>query len=466
MFRRFYANTRPIPRQTWKLVSNEFYPPKTSPLSTSSTRPSRSQYLFIADVEDLDGYNPGGYHPLQIYDTLDNGRYRLVHKLGYGAYSTVWLARDLQNARYVAVKVNIADTSDTTHESSLIHKLRSSRKPGKEIIRSILGEFWAIGPNGRHKCIVTPPAQMSLPDSKDASAFGLFEPKVAQSMIAQLIRGVAFLHDENIVHGDLHLGNILVQFPEAIDHLSTSELHGRFGRPEPDDVVRVDGKQLSDSIPPYVFLRGWFGVASNDLALGQENIILNDFGASFNPHETRMFESKTVPTLQPPEARFSNEPLSFASDIWTLACTIWEILGRYPLFEVVFPTPDRVTAEQVEALGILPPEWWDKWERRSEWFNEEGDMILKRVGGRMAWDQRFEHDIQKPRAQAGLEIVTKEERRALETMLRSMLAFRPRERATAQQALHSEWMKHWGRPALEQSGKTFKPEDKYPGIQI
>ncbi|OJI82640.1 hypothetical protein ASPTUDRAFT_123786, partial [Aspergillus tubingensis CBS 134.48] len=36
------------------------------------------------------------------------GRYRLVHKLGHGGHSTIWLARDLQNSRYVAVKVIIA----------------------------------------------------------------------------------------------------------------------------------------------------------------------------------------------------------------------------------------------------------------------------------------------------------------------------------------------------------------------
>jgi serine/threonine protein kinase len=44
---------------------------------------------------------------------------------------------------------------------------------------------------------------MSLFDAKEASTFGLFRPKVAQSIVAQLIRGVAFLHHENIVHGGM-----------------------------------------------------------------------------------------------------------------------------------------------------------------------------------------------------------------------------------------------------------------------
>ena len=68
---------------------------------------------------------------------------------------------------------------------------------------------------------------------------------------------------------------------------------------------------------------------------------------------------------------------------------------------------------------------------------------------------RFAHSIQKPRAEAGLEIVTERVRKAFDAMLRPMLTFRPGERATAQQALHSEWMKGWGQPTLEEGWSTF-----------
>ena len=43
--------------------------------------------------ESFDRYRPGGYHPVRIGD-LFNDRYKVVRKLGYGQYSTVWLARD------------------------------------------------------------------------------------------------------------------------------------------------------------------------------------------------------------------------------------------------------------------------------------------------------------------------------------------------------------------------------------
>lgn len=45
--------------------------------------------------EDPARYCPGGYHPVAIGDVYKD-RYRVMLKLGYGLYSTVWLARDLR----------------------------------------------------------------------------------------------------------------------------------------------------------------------------------------------------------------------------------------------------------------------------------------------------------------------------------------------------------------------------------
>ncbi|KAL3460758.1 kinase-like protein [Aspergillus heterothallicus] len=451
-----YVSSRPFARKTslvsasTPLVPNKMSLPTdaSSGCRTPSLRPGKSQYRLIEDVEVLHRYISGGYHPLQIEDDLHEGRYELVYKLGYGGYSTIWLARDLQKERFVAVKVITADSSACTPESSLLHLLGNSPPgPGSGIYPPLLDEFWIAGPNGKHRCIATAPARMSLFDAKEASSLGLFRPNVARSIIAQLIRGIAFLHSQDIVHGDLHLGNILVQFSKAIDSLSPSELYKRFGEPQSEAVWCA----------ARVFIPGWFGVPSEELALGEDKIILSDFGEAFNPHKTVRLSSKTLPLLQPPEARFSDEPLSFPSDIWTLACTIWEVFGQRPLFEAFFATPDRVTAEQVETPGILPAEWWAKWDRRLEWFNEEGELDLEKTarghrGMRMSWDRRFDYCVQEPRGEAGLEIVAESERMVFEAMLLSMLAFRPNERATAQQVLHSKWMKDWGQPALESAG--------------
>lgn len=46
------------------------------------------------DQEGLTGYRPGGYHPVSLGDCFKDGRYQVYHKLGWGGFSTVWLAKD------------------------------------------------------------------------------------------------------------------------------------------------------------------------------------------------------------------------------------------------------------------------------------------------------------------------------------------------------------------------------------
>jgi len=77
----------------------------------------KAQYKFIEYVEDLDRYCPGGYHPLKIGNDLA-GRYRLVDKLGYGGYSTIWLARDLR-ARPSSTSSGLPAPMGNTGASSL-----------------------------------------------------------------------------------------------------------------------------------------------------------------------------------------------------------------------------------------------------------------------------------------------------------------------------------------------------------
>ncbi|KAJ6184676.1 hypothetical protein N7519_005977 [Penicillium mononematosum] len=257
----------------------------------------------------------------------------------------------------------------------------------------------------------------------------------------------------NIVNGDLHLGNILVQFPEFIDRYSTSELYEKFGKPQSEAVVRQDSMPLSNGIPTHVFIPGWFGVRSVNIALRKERIIL---GASEN-----------LSTLMKRLGLFRRLSLSFSHlrpdslmshSAFPQTSGHSPIFGQRPLFDKFFATADCVTAEQVEALGILPPEWWEKWHTRLEWFTEDGEIDMAYRGHdnlRRTWDVKFDYSMQNPRAKAGPKIVTERERKAFEAMLRSMLTFQPGERATAQQILQSEWMKDWGQPALEESWRTF-----------
>ncbi|PKX99960.1 kinase-like protein [Aspergillus campestris IBT 28561] len=408
---------------------------------------ARCLYEPLEGVERLENYRPGGYHPVQIGDHFQ-GRYRVVHKLGYGSYSTTWLARDERLNTYVAVKVCTANSNPK--EADIISTLtRSPCSPahnlGQAMIPFILNRFTIHGPNGTHACYVTAPARASLSGLKDGSWIRLFQLEVARSLAAQLVLAVDYVHAQGFVHGDLHLGNILLKVPPGFDHLSPEQLYENYGQPELDPVVHLDGNPLPPGVPSHGITPIWLGEASEAITPAEARILLSDFGEAFSCSTDAKYESHTPLVIRPPEARFEPEtPLSFPSDIWTLACTIWSIIAQRPLFEGFLATEDDMTCEQVDALGILPAEWWTRWEGRRQRFTEDGKPL--RRNPYRSWVDRFEDSVQQPRRESGMAPVDARERDALFDMLRSMLSFRPGDRPTTGQILRSEWMVRWALP--------------------
>ena len=53
---------------------------------------------YTSEDEGTEDYRRGGYHAVRIGDTFKNGRYIVQTKLGWGHFSTVWLAWDTLNS--------------------------------------------------------------------------------------------------------------------------------------------------------------------------------------------------------------------------------------------------------------------------------------------------------------------------------------------------------------------------------
>ena len=97
--------------------------------SNASPLHEEDVYVPEIDLENFEDYTIGGYHPTKIGDTFHHNRYEVVHKLGFGGYSTIWLARDKHQQRYVWLKILVAGESSKSTEDTILRMLCSSGNP-------------------------------------------------------------------------------------------------------------------------------------------------------------------------------------------------------------------------------------------------------------------------------------------------------------------------------------------------
>ncbi|PWY69952.1 kinase-like protein [Aspergillus eucalypticola CBS 122712] len=392
------------------------------------------------------------YQPIEQVERLES-RYKVIDKLGHGTFSTIWLSRDEQKTAYVAVKVSTGDAS--THEAKILGMLKDRclvHPNGRPLIPVILDEFQIEGPNGHHKCIITAPAQSSV----SAALFCCyFQIETTRVLNAELALAVAFVHAQGFVHGDIHLGNILLNLPTSLDKLSVQDFYEQFGEPYTEPVVRLDGQPLPPGVPTCGTLPAWLGKRAKDILPFEAQLLLSDFGESFcplDPEQRRRGQDCPSPLpVIPPEAYFEpDKPLSFPSDIWSLACAMYPLFGLRWLFDATLATQHDIASQQVDTIGDIPLDWWNTWEKRHEYFEE----IERPNKDRYVWpslEQRFEKDIQAARQRDNVSSFDNEEKVAILSMLRSMLAMRPEKRATATDVLSSDWMVTWGLPAVKRA---------------
>ncbi|KAH7049463.1 kinase-like domain-containing protein [Macrophomina phaseolina] len=409
--------------RAWRPLFSRAWKPLTFPNEGFVPIPAEKK----VEEETLPDYVASRYYPVRIGEIFRD-RYQVVGKLGFGATSTVWLARDLRECRHVTLKLFIHSKSmgsELDNELHVYKRIESASKhhPGRSAVRSLLDSFTVDGPEGRHRCLVHPPLWESVLEFRYRNPVRRLPEPVIAFVLKRLFQALDLLHREcHVAHTDIKEANMLLRADESVLRaFEQEELE------EPCPRKQLDGRTIYLS-------RG----LNTPKDFGAP--VLCDLGSAVPLDDGAEHREDIQPNVYRAPEVILDIPWTYSVDIWNVGCMVWDAFEGEHLFTGHDPELDTYRgrahlAEMIALLGPPPPSLLARASLRSKFFSDAGDFC---AGIPIPESTPLEY---RETSLGGED--RKEDRDCFLRFMRRMLQWEPEERSSAGELAEDEWiLKH------------------------
>ncbi|KAK7262773.1 hypothetical protein RJT34_30353 [Clitoria ternatea] len=418
--------------------------------------------------EGFDSYRKGGYHAVRVGDQFAGGRYIAQRKLGWGQFSTVWLAYDTTTSAYVALKIQKSAAQfvqAALHEIDVLSCLADGAD--KNCVVKLIDHFKHIGPNGQHLCMVLEFLGDSLLRLVKYSRYKGVPLNKVREICKCILIGLDYLHREHsIIHTDLKPENVLLvstidpakdpiksglspilERPEgSVNGGVTSLIEKKLKRRARRAVAKISGRSSSiggtESLKTDRNLDG-IDVRCKVVDFGNACWADKQFAEEI---QTRQYRAPEV-ILQ--------AGYSFSVDMWSFACMAFELATGDMLFTPKvgqgFSEDEDHLALMMELLGKMPRKIAIGGAKSKDFFDRHGD--LKRIRRLKFWPlnkllvERYKF--------------SESDAHEFSEFLQPLFEFAPEKRPSAQQCLQHPWLK-----GMESTPNEMKNESSVEKVGV